>query len=83
MWLLAVTTAPGLGVVAAGAQTGAGWETYGPLGLAVLALGAFASRAYKREADRADRLEVELREFLPRLLRAVEHLETGTSRRTR
>lgn len=67
----------------AAASSGGGWETYGPLGLAVLALGAFASRAYKREADRADRLESELREFLPRLLRAIDVLEAETAKRRR
>ncbi len=74
MWLLAQAATPG-------------WETYGPLGLLAAFLLTFAGRAYKREADRADRLESELREFLPRLLeavaailKAVEYLERHTER---
>lgn len=40
----------------------------GPLGVAVLALAAFARAAYNREKDRADRLERELSESRDREL---------------
>jgi hypothetical protein len=63
----------------------------GPLGVAVLALAAFARAAYNRERDRADRLEKELtasrdrelamqakvaEEFAPMLVRATEELRS-------
>lgn len=58
-----------------------GWETYGPLGV-IAAMGlAFFSKAYKREADRADRLESYVQEILPRVLSAVELLGAEARRR--
>lgn len=59
---------------------------YGVLGAAVISLAAFARQAYKREADRADRLEEELRalntklqqDLLPVVARAAIVLEKRT-----
>jgi hypothetical protein len=66
----------------AGIDTAAALTQYGPLGIFVVALGLFARLAYKREADRSDRFEAEIRalyadraaNFVPRDLyeRAVQ-----------
>lgn len=62
-WAAGATVAAASGWVmaqAGGSDTSSELVQQGPLGVAVLALAAFARAAYNREKDRADRLEAAL-----------------------
>lgn len=61
-------------LLAAGSSTDL--AQYGPLGVAVMALAAFARAAYNRERDRSDRLELELTASRARELAMAEKMGT-------
>lgn len=51
---------------------------YGAIGAAAIVLAAFAWRAYRREADRADRLEQQLADANQRIIDRFSEVIAGT-----